>query len=191
MIKGGIPVGELKKFLSYVKEILPMIEYSYHGYKLDRWTYNVDMYNTKVENLGKLVTFDDLPFMAISPNYKKICEKNYFKTVTSDGLSDLDSISYLYTENGIGSVVTSEYIREQLAVDTDLEDTFRLTYNKQRELKNYLFYKETSFGYQSWTYNKVPSNTQNNIEFTISSGMDLLQGFHFGRKKFSTRNSEF
>lgn len=177
-IKGGIKVSELKELLHTAREILPMVDYSYHTFTIDHWTYNVDMYNTKIQNVGKLQFFEGNPIVAISPSYKRTCEDNYFKDVTSDGLSGLDAIQNLYSENGIGSVVTSEYLRDQLAVDPKFNDTFQLVFNKAEEYKRppeidklqgpALFLPDYLKAHK-----ESISNKQSNYELSISSGMDV------------------
>jgi len=79
------------------------------------------------QNFGRMSVFDNR-IIGISPQFFKTCDDNYVNIAVKDESNSLDPVSNLYSEAGIGTSITSEFVRNQLAVDIDFDDTFQVKY---------------------------------------------------------------
>jgi hypothetical protein len=129
LVLGGPTVDQFRASLKRSPTILKMINYSYTTSELDRMHFGLGIENFRQQNYGRMAVMRN-SFVAISPNYVKLCEPGYVDTEAKDASTGLDETEFLYSAGGIGTAMTSQNNRKALGVDLTWEDTFQVLYTK-------------------------------------------------------------
>lgn len=157
--KKNFTISTLRFMLEYL-QISHMFEYSYVTNSFEDYMSSLDqgINELRVINVGRLYLpgSDGISktLMAVSPNHMKLIDNSYtfINTYNSNNCS-LSVIENQYSDNGVGTVITSESIRKLMSVNTDMNDTFQVTYEDR--------------------------NRRYGQELSISAGLTSMPGFRF------------
>jgi hypothetical protein len=128
-VLGGPTVDQFRASIRRSPTILRMINYSYTTSELERWHFGLGIENFRQQNYGRMAVMRN-SFVAISPNYVKLCESRYVDTEAKDDSTGLSETEFLYSKGGIGTAMTSQNNRKALGVDPGWDDTFQVLYTK-------------------------------------------------------------
>ena len=173
VLHGGLSLYDWRMVLEDMGPLANTIKYSYSTHPLINYKTQSQKTQFSVTSIGGLKN-ENVNFRAVNPLHSKHVNQNLQKASTKNNDNiNLSGTEFIYSDYGIGSMMASESVRDDLASLPEMEDMVYMKYTDNN----------TDITEQSNVYFNTTQSKNIKKEFWINSGMRVLQGFEFSDRR--------